>query len=433
MAIHYDGQGNYVHSAVCYIQVRSMDGTEFVPVKSAKPYNNDYGLDLFFLTKDVTSTDGKRKLSSAGSVVDGMTGIKLCNLEDFDACIKKHGIDHIRNMISSMVDKYGWSPRYLRPDEKKTDVFPKEEKDDADKCVMLTPLFKNGMFNRSGKRMRAKFVKTVSCDGASYDLYISGSKIQENSYPRSEDDKYYLHVLLNGWLIPLLMTERYLRVSAVWEPVVSRLYGDADGRDKLFNSLRGGRFDTETEQLIGEQLKKECALMEELEKDDKYMAAFIKKELEKHVQNFVACKNGTDRFPDFIGAVILGDVENCIRLSEIKKKKDAYEREKHRLEAEEQERQELAAEEAKRAAEIADTEEIMRNGGKIIDGHLICALADKYGISIPLRTRGWILSSFASCEISDDHVSVRYWKRKNSNGSTKIYDIIENIRAAVRE
>lgn len=58
-----------------------------------------------------------------------------------------------------------------------------------------------------------------------------------------------------------------------------------------------------------------------------------------------------------------------------------------------------------------------------------------HGVKIPLRTRGWILNSFAQCSIAiidgAPRYSVRYYKRNSGTGSTKIYEIIEQIRAAI--
>lgn len=425
--------GSWKHSKVCYVLERTPNGNKFVPVKHAKTFANDYGLDLFLLTKDVYFEEEGRLLYNAGSLIDGMTGLKLCEMEQLSDCINARGLEAVQNLITSLVKQYGWSPRYLNPDEKKSEVFKKDEKEDDDKCVMATPVFHDGMFNRSGKRMRVKFVKTVSCDSGSYDLYISGSKTPENDYPMSDDDKYYLYVMLSGWLIPLNMTECYLRKHAVRKAATIQMYGDEMARAAFYGNLRKDRSFAESEPLVNEQLKKEEALEKELEKDDRYMAEAIKLELDRHVQNYVACKNGNGTFPDFIGAVIMNEVDNCTRLSEIRKRKNAEEQEIRKKEAEEAARKQHEEEAARMKAELESAEDIMVNGGVITDGKIICKLAEKYGVSIPLRTKGWILNSFAQCKISGSSISVRYWKTKNGNGSTKIYDIISDIMYAVRK
>ncbi len=434
MALEYDGCGNWKHSAVCYILVRSPEGNEYVPVKAAKPFPNDYGLDLMLLTKDVYSKDGKRGLSKAGSLIEGMTGLKLCDEGEFEKCINTRGLEAVQSLIGKMQEKYGWSPRYLRPDEKKSDVFPKVGTDDEDHCILVAPLFVDGMYNRSRKRMRARFVKTVSCDGASYDLYISGSQNPDNAYPVSEDDKYYLYTWLNGWLIPLGMTQEYLRKHATMKAVVKQMYGDESKREEVFDSLRADRPYAETEKLVTEQIKKEKELASELAKDGSLYAKYIKVRLDGRISNYIAYKNGDGGYPDFIGAAVINDLDNCDRLAEQRRQEKKLEREAYIKQKEDRECQEAAAEAEQAEKRISEVEAAIRKGGeKVSGGELLCALADKYNVTIPLKTRGWILHYFVSYEFMDDSsISVRYIARnKQSKGSTKIHEIIRNIRDAV--
>lgn len=63
------------HSAVCYI---FREGA-FSPVREAKPFQNDFGLDLF---------------RYKGAVYEGRTGLRLCPLQEaeyLDLFIKSHG------------------------------------------------------------------------------------------------------------------------------------------------------------------------------------------------------------------------------------------------------------------------------------------------------------------------------------------------------
>lgn len=59
--------------------------------------------------------------------------------------------------------------------------------------VLLKPVFIKGMFNRTGKRMRAVHDFTVTATAGSYDLYHKDGK-PDNSYFTCEDDKYILYV-----------------------------------------------------------------------------------------------------------------------------------------------------------------------------------------------------------------------------------------------
>ena len=298
--------------------------------------------------------------------------------------------------------------------------------------VLVKPLFVNDMFNRSGKRMRAKFVKTVTCEGTSYDLCIKDSKNPENSYSNSADDKFYLRVLANGWLIPLGMTERELGERAVRRPVTTQMYGSEEKRKAFFHSIWENHSGDEADQLISLQIKKEETLGLELGKNGMYMAEYIRGLLKDHIRTYTACKNGTGVFPDFIGAALVDDLDNCVHLSNLRRQ--AYE-EKQRA-AEENEKK-AAAEAAEKAAaeleaEIAAAKAIVLSGGTLTGSRMILALADRYHISTPIRTRGWIIKSFISCYINGSDISVRFWKKKGCACSNKIYDIIDDIRAAIQ-
>lgn len=74
------------------------------------------------------------------------------------------------------------------------------------------------------------------------------------------------------------------------------------------------------------------------------------------------------------------------------------------------------------------------NGGTISDAKLIVKIADKLGVIIPIRTRGWILNSLVECTISDrGGLSYRYWKSKTGKGSQKVCDVIFGIRRALQK
>ena len=103
------------HSTVCYI---FREGA-FSPVREAKPFHNDFGLDLF---------------QYKGAVYEGRTGLHLCPLQEaeyLDLFIKSHGgIEQVQQIITRSLERTGLSPRYARPDEKKKDIFPPKEKDE---------------------------------------------------------------------------------------------------------------------------------------------------------------------------------------------------------------------------------------------------------------------------------------------------------------
>lgn len=103
------------HSAVCYI---FREGA-FSPVREAKPFHNNFGLDLF---------------QYKGAVYEGRTGLQLCPLQEaeyLELFVKSHGgIERVQQAITSGLERTGLSPRYTRPDEKKKEIFPPREKDE---------------------------------------------------------------------------------------------------------------------------------------------------------------------------------------------------------------------------------------------------------------------------------------------------------------
>lgn len=434
MAISYDGCGSYKHSDVCYVCRRDSFGhNEYIPIRNAKPFKNKFGLDLFVVTSDFIGTDGK-VIANAGSVTEGMTGMKLCNKSDLDACISKYGIDKVNKLVSDFVEKHGFSPRYSCPDEDKKELFPESDVPSEPKSVLLTPLFIDGNFNRAGKRMRFMFYKTISSVNAKYDLYISASKIPDNNYPKDANDRYFLHVLIDGWVIPCGMTERSIEDRTLWDVVKIKMYGDDAKREEFYKQLRGGYvYSNNNNDAVSQQIQKEKDLEESLRNDsDSIKAEFIRKSFDKAIDNYLKAKDGTGNFPDFVGAVLVGDVENCRVLAEKRREALDKERAERRAAAAEKERIEQEEEARKQAEAIKNAENIFVNGGTIIDGRMICNLADKYGISIPIKTRGWILNSFAKCVFEGDTMSVSYWKKKNGSPSTKVYDILGEIKMSIK-
>lgn len=436
MAIKYDGCGNYAHSDVYYIaRPNGNHSIDYIAIKDAKPFKNKYGLDLFVVTADIKGTDDNRLISSAGSVTDGMTGMKLCMKPDFEACVVKYGIDKINKIISDFIEKHGWSPRYSRHDEKMSELFPVNNEPEAPKPVLLTPLFIDGNFNRSGKRVRMLFYKTVSSINATYDLYISASKIVDNEYFHAENDKYWLFALINDWIVPCSVgTEYAFENHCCGEVAEKKLYGDFDGRQKFFDNLRAGCTSAaEVEEAIKKQIKIENELTDSLRNDDSIKAEYLRKQFDKSIDNYIKAREGVGNFPDFIGAVFVGEVENCLVLANKRREQlDKENKERSRLAAEKK-RAEEEAEAREAEEEIKNAENVFMNGGKLTGGRMVCNLADKYGVSIPIKTRGWILDRFAQCIFDGDEMRVSFYKRKNNSGSTKIYDVLSEIKAAIKK
>jgi len=102
------------HSSVYYIY---KEESGFIPVKKAKTYINDFNLDLFVYD---------------GSIYEGQSGARMCSAgTNINIIIKSSGnMEKIQNHVQKYLAKYGESPRYTRPDEKKKDIFQSEKNED---------------------------------------------------------------------------------------------------------------------------------------------------------------------------------------------------------------------------------------------------------------------------------------------------------------
>jgi len=413
------------HNAICYIlknDGRDKNGSpirKWEAVQEAKPFKNNYNLDLFEINGDLT---------------EGRCGLKMCSVNKFEKTISQYGIDKIEETIRAAIEKYGLSPRYIKPDEIKKEVFNIEDKPETEQAKLMKPLFIDGMFNKKGKRIRAKYVKTLTYDGIDYPLWISAGKPDKN-YTKNPKDQYYLMVETNGYLVPMGGTEHELGQRSSYEYLNKSWYGDFEGRNKFFDEIRNGRKYEEFDPLIKEQIAKEEAFIAEHCQDENIQAEFFKKSIvDKHITRYIEARDDKGRYADFHGAAFLNELDKCFKISNklkaIREQEEAIKKVKREEQRKREEQEEIEAEQKA----ITETEDIIINGGTIKNGSLICKVADKYNINIPIRTRGWILNALAECTLTaDGGISYRYYKKnKNATGSQKVYDVLFDIKKAIQ-
>lgn len=299
---------------------------------------------------------------------------------------------------------------------------------------LMKPLFVGGNFNREGKRIRAIHVKTISANGVTYPLWINAGK-PDKDYTTVANDKYYLHVQCGEWLIPCGDTEYDLIRRSGWA-LLNREWYQGE-RSAYFNKLREGKTYAEYDQLVRARIEEEEAFIAEHSNDDAVQVSYLKEHFDGCIARYIDARDNGGRFADFVGAAFLGELDKCDKevaqpIRERRKQEEAARRvaaaERERIEAEKEAEAEKAAMEA--------AEAVFLKGGKLTDGRTITQLADKYGISIPLRTKGWILNSLAEATFSENgSISLRYFRRAGSNarGSNVIYSILFAIQRAIRE
>lgn len=308
------------------------------------------------------------------------------------------------------------------------------ETNNISQAKLMKPLFVDGNFNREGKRIRAKYIKTLSHDSVDYPLWINAGT-PDKDYAKSEEDKYYYMIETNGYLVSCGYTQYELKQRSDYECLNKEFYGSKENRDNIFSEIYKGRTFQEYRPLVDEQIKKEDVFTAEHGNNEDIQAEFLKSQIDRHIEEYINARDNNGSFADFHGAVFLNELDKCVEISkrnkEIRQQEDAVKRaereEKQRKEREENERIEQEA--------ISKAESIMINGGKIDNGEIIVKLADKHNVKIPIRTRGWILNNLAYCNISDaGSISYSYYKRtKNATGSQTVYSVLSDIRKTIKD
>ncbi len=91
-------------------------------MREAKPFHNDFGLDLF---------------QYKGAVYEGRTGLQFCPLEagsgySFFFIGKHGGLEKVQKLIADSLERTGLSPHAIHGRmKKKKDIFPPKEKDET--------------------------------------------------------------------------------------------------------------------------------------------------------------------------------------------------------------------------------------------------------------------------------------------------------------
>lgn len=299
---------------------------------------------------------------------------------------------------------------------------------------LLKPLFNNdGNFNRNGTRMRAKYCKTVSNGTDEYSLWISASDKPDNDYTSDERDKYYWYALINDWLIGI-GTERQL-INNIGSPLAgAELFNDqGQGRErsKYFDDIREGETWTEGSKIINKIIEQEKELIEKYGSDSKRQADRIKRQLDSRVSAYENYKENGGRWPDCVGAAVLGDLGEWLKLAEQARERMDKEYEERNKEARAKLEEEERIKKQEHLRRIDEAEAIFRNGGTIKDCALIVELADKHGIKIPIRTRGWMLNTLYDVTIGEG-VSCRYIKKKGGKGSQSVWDVLNGLKDAIK-
>lgn len=284
---------------------------------------------------------------------------------------------------------------------------------------LMVPLFYNEKFNDQKYKIRAELFAEVSDDVHTYSIWHRSGK-PEITYPRAENDLYLLYVEINGYLAPLRMTEFQLVDQCGFPAACKELYGSIDGRNEFFHNLRMQANATHDESIIVDEINKEQKRIKELGSRHDLWLECIKQYLDDHVDFYKKSLTGErDSFPDFIGALVMDDLDTCVALRnkfcekqhalmEKKKEEDkAYCKEQNQL-AEKQVQDAIAT--LKDGGVIEnDLIEIYKARHDIRKEYLIILLARMLKVDIPPRTSGWIKENLASMTVENGRCArIRY-------------------------
>lgn len=307
---------------------------------------------------------------------------------------------------------------------------------------LMTPLFYRDNYNADGKKMRALFLREVSNGTDTYRLWRRDGK-PDRVYPHGEGDAYILYVEQGGYLAPLRMTDYYMVNHCGYHAAVAALYGDEDNRGKYFGRLRQSGGDP----VVLEALGREEQMILEYGSDPARQASYIRNILDGHVSTYHSSKeNGGETFPDFIGALVLGELPACVKLSAVYKAQSKIRAQERMAKAEAE--AEAYCKECNRQAQqqVEDALRIIREGGVLQNDtvefyrsrydssacSIILYLMRQYQVEVPLRTQGWIAQKLANTTITDGRCSqLQFRGNKRSKCSSRFFDCMNELIHAV--
>lgn len=312
---------------------------------------------------------------------------------------------------------------------------------------LMPPLFCNSNFNRDGKKIRAEFIREVGDGNTSYRLWRCECE-SGRDFPHAENDKYFLHIETNGYLVPLGLTEYSLIDACGRKAACEELYGGEEGRKKFYDGLRTQYNATDNYTPFKQAAEREEEVIDRIGNDPakwvKYIGDFFRMHIEIYSRSV---ENDGDTFPDFVGAVALNDLSTCLKLrAKYQKKAEIREQaERERKKAEDaafcEEQNRIAEEQVRKAISV------LRDGGTLendritlyetrYDSECVCIvnyLMQRYHINVPVQTKGWIKSKLTGFIVSNGRCTgVRYRRAKGCKCSDKVFGAITDLINAAK-
>ena len=307
---------------------------------------------------------------------------------------------------------------------------------------LMTPLFYRDNFNTDGKKMRALFLREVSNGTETYRLWRRDGK-PDREYPQGEGDAYILYVEQGSYLAPLRMTDYYMVNHCGYHAAVAALYGDEDNRGKYFGRLRQSGGDP----AVLEALGREERMIQECGSDPARQASYIKAILDGHVATYRTSKEtGGETFPDFIGALVLGELPACVELSAAYKARSRIRAQERMAKADAEDKAYCKERNRQAEQQVQDALRVIREGGVLRNdtvefyrgrydssaSSIFLYLMRQYQVEVPLRTQGWINERLTDATITDGRCSrVQFRGNKRSKCSSRFFACMNELIHAV--
>lgn len=138
---------------------------------------------------------------------------------------------------------------------------------------------------------------------------------------------------------------------------------------------------------------------------------------------------------------LLGNIDLAKHYAEYREKQIADKEAKRQIEKEEREKKEREAEEQR----IAEVEKAIQdaeykifhqedfNNAEVEGKSVINKLMEKYGINVPLRTKGWINSKLAMIVFHDGKISYKFYGKTQRDNSTVFRSYLVRLETAINE
>ena len=227
------------------------------------------------------------------------------------------------------------------------------------------------------------------------------------------------------------MTDFYLTGHCGHQAAVTALYGDEDKREQYFDSQKPSDGNG-----AAEALEQERALAQEYGRSPARQADYIKFILDRHTAAYRAAKeNGGETPPDYTGALVLGELQNCVELYHIYKDKQ-----RERNWAYCRKCNQLAEKQVQKALRVIreggvlrnDTVEFYRSRYDFSACSIFLHLMKLYYVDVPLRVQGWITNKLVSATIADGRCSdIHFWGNKGDRTSQRFVDCMNELIRAV--